>query len=302
MGLGQVCVSGFNGFAGVLQSAGTNIFSFGPVKKIAEAGKYYIGECSLKNQKTFYIGPVAFLNSVVKFSGTEKIPEGWQCFSLHASGAKSFSAAIEVFAKLPKLLEEFSTKIGEGEVYSRKFVVNIENSKAGAKTTQDFDESPQLNHNEQLCKKIGVFAQWSMSFGDFINEKSNCSEVSPLWDRVLPWVRITAGTYMGLQGLYEEFFVWQKQGAQRKGQVDGKETIYTVVNLAAAVSYLAYSILGGLGIYFGERASSTLKTLQFCGLAAVTFIPIAKVCAKSMVDHLHDEVKKDQEAKKSETE
>ncbi|MBP7074516.1 MAG: hypothetical protein KBA81_03935 [Rhabdochlamydiaceae bacterium] len=262
-------VTGFNAVANILNTAAGYV----PAQVSGVTG-FLAHSLGADGLKTFVVKPLVLAGQTLKFVQRDsKFPV--LCKLAHdATPMKALISASEVITKLPKMLQELSTRVENSE-FSRNY------TRVDGSERQGVEWSPI----EMVSNRIFSVASWAIAVGDAISfARHSLGSLPQKLDKATPWIYTVAGGYMGVQTLYTEWRHAQGTWKDANNNATPAEKRFGYLSLAASMAYIFSSAVGGLGLYFKGRAPAWLGKIQFAANVGVTVMPFAQKCAKAYMD------------------
>lgn len=199
-------------------------------------------------------------------------------FFERAAIAKSLISATEIVTNFPKALKALSSKVEK--VGPRRIYHTINwNPFDTAQNASDFTLT------EVVFKQLHEVAIWFLSVSDFMNELSEYFEQKnpkSLINRVASNIHLSAGLYMCIQELYEESVYAYELWFKNDKEIRPIENYLILINVAASLSFLAFSTLKVVGLFWGEQAkeASYYKRCSLLFTVATTVMPMVQTYFK----------------------
>lgn len=259
-------VGGFNFVAGFVHD---KIASKIPGKEVLGGTISFLSETlPADGLKTLVVKPLILAYQVLKKYGYEERFPLFKQLGFENSATKALISALEVITKLPKMLKSISNPI-EDEKRSKRVWRNENGVQRGLTWSK----------TEVVFHKIFNVSGWAIAVGDAISFANSYRRLPAILNKATPWIYTVAGGYMAVSSLYNEVRYTKETWGKESAKAVPAEKYYGLLNYLTYGSYLAYSIIGGLGLYFKDQKPSWLGKYQFAASVGVTLLPAVQKCA-----------------------
>ena len=285
MGLGQIAVSAFNKGVDGFNWAQGNAASLGRLCSKVPGGAFVADFCNTWYQKipddikTYFLKPVGLIHTSVKYFEWKWAANWLVEYSKQAAMAKAMIQSTDIFKAMRDMRKAFSSTIDKHGSDSKPRDVLV----GGVEVAQKIEVKNDMSAERTLAARGNVLATLMMATGYSAHELSVCMDgkFPVLLDRSISWLQMGAGVYMGLYGAYEEReFAYAAKARQALVASDSsvckEEKHLRYAKYALNITYLAYSILGMAGLYYGKASGTMLKRLQFVASVGTTVVPIVQ--------------------------
>ncbi len=262
-------VTGFNAVASGLTIAANYVPS-----KVSGVTNFLAQGLRADVFKTLVIRPLSVAGQTLKYlDRKDRFPVLYKIAS-DATPMKVMISACEVITKLPKMLQELSKPVG-GREFSR-----------GYTSVNDFVQNGvEWTPLEIVSNRVFHVASWAIALGDgLIFAREYFGHLPRKLDKASPWIYTVAGAYMGLQSLITEWHHANGTWRDEACQAVPSEKRFGYLNLVTSAAYLGSSIVGGLGLYYKDKAPTWFKTVQLGASIAITVLPLVQKCARTYME------------------